>query len=150
MKNKIQNSAVLLVLLCFAFSSCGVIFGGSRYAASIAVKDHPKAMISVNGNDLGKGTAVGVFKRSRPLAITVNEPGCKEQTKTFDNTFRTGNFILSLVWWGLLGVVVDLGTGASFKPDHKHDPRITKQTTKNFMFTVDYTGCENTVVETIH
>jgi hypothetical protein len=144
-KSKLRIPLTILILVCFCASSCGVMFGGSRYSGSIAVKDHPNASIAVNGNVIGKGTAVGSFKRDKPLTVTISEPGCKEETKTFDNTFRTGNFILSVVSWGLIGIIVDLGTGAAYKPDHTHDPKIEQMSSKNFVFNVDYTGCSGNV-----
>jgi len=132
---------VTLLLVSYVFSSCGVIFGGSRFSGSIIAKNHPDAYIYVNGNSLGKGTAIQSFPRNRPLAVELREDGCAPVTKTYDNTFRTGNFIASLLFWGLLGVVVDLGTGASFKPDHKHNPAVLRMSDKNFVFTVDFDGC---------
>jgi hypothetical protein len=44
--------------------------------------------------------------------------------------------------WGLPGAIVDLGTGASYKPDHRHNPAIEKMSDKNLAFTVDYEGCD--------
>jgi hypothetical protein len=143
--NKIMNrdifSLLLFVFISFLLSGCGVIFGGSRFTASIIAKDHPNAHVYVNGNDIGRGMAIGAFPRSRPLTIELRQKGCEPKTQTFDNKFRTGNFILSLFSWGIVGGLIDLGTGASFKPDHRHNPAIEKITTKNFVFVVDYSGC---------
>ncbi len=140
MKNYLKSIAALL-LVTFAFGSCGVMFGGSRFSGSIVVKDHPDAQIFVNGNKIGQGSALGMYPRNRPLTVQVKETACEAKTITYDNTFRTGNFILSLVMWGLVGVAVDLGTGASYKPDHNHNPAIQKLSDKNFLFTVDYSEC---------
>ncbi len=138
---KISNVLTLLTLLSFLFTSCGVMFGGSRFNGSIIAKDHSRAKIYVNGNQIGQGSAIGAFPRNRPLTVELKQEGCDPKTQTFDNTFRTGNFILSLISWGLVGIVIDLGTGASFKPDHINNPAIQKMTTKNFIFTVDYSDC---------
>jgi len=131
----------MLTLLSFIFSSCGVMFGGSKFSGSIVAKDHPNAQIYVNGNKIGQGTAIGLYPRNRPLTVELKQDGCEPKTQTFDNTFRTGNFILSLLTWGLVGIAIDLGTGASYKPDHKSNPAIEKMSDKNFAFTVDYSGC---------
>jgi hypothetical protein len=144
MKNFIKVSTVF-VLLSFMSTSCGVMFGGSRFSGSIVAKDHPEAKIYVNGNNIGKGTAIGLFPRNKPLAVEVRQEGCENKTITYDNTFRTGNFILSLLSWGLVGIAIDLGTGASFKPDHINNPAIEKLTTKNFVFNVDYSECTTKV-----
>ena len=65
-----------------------------------------------------------------------------KEIKNFDNTFRTGNFILSVLSWGVLGIGVDLGTGAAYKPDHRNDPSIEKLSDKTYRFTVEYPECE--------
>ncbi len=140
MKNSLRFMSIL-TLASFLISSCGVIFGGSRYSGSIIVKNHPNAQIYVNGNKIGQGTAIQSFPRNRPLNVQLKQAGCEDVTKTYDNTFRTGNFILSLVSWGLVGILIDLGTGASYKPDHRHNPSIQKVSDKNFVFMVDYDGC---------
>jgi hypothetical protein len=138
---KLIKPMTILTLFSFVLSSCGVMFGGSKFSGSIVAKDHPDAQIYVNGNKVGQGTAVGLYPRNRPLTVELRQDGCEAKTQTFNNTFRTGNFILSLLMWGLVGVAVDLGTGASYKPDHISDPAIEKMSDKNFIFTVDYSGC---------
>lgn len=142
MKRFIKPIAIL-TLISFTLSSCGVMFGGSKYSASIVAKDHPNAQIFVNGNKVGQGSAIGLYNRNRPLTVELKEEGCESKTQTFDNTFRTGNFILSLISWGLVGIAIDLGTGASYKPDHKANPSVVRMTDKNFVFTVDYSGCQS-------
>ena len=131
----------LLILSPFIFSSCGVMFGGSKFSGSIIAQDHPNAKIYVNGNQIGKGSAIGLYPRNRPLTVELKQEGCETRTQTFDNTFRTGNFILSLLMWGLVGIGIDLGTGASYKPDHKSNPSVEKTTIKNFTFNVTYPDC---------
>jgi hypothetical protein len=132
----------LLLSMTILFNSCGVMFGGSKYNGTITVKDHPNAEIFVNGKKLGNGTATSLFPRNKDLAVEVRESGCETKTQTFNNAFRTGNFILSVVSWGLLGILVDLGTGASFKPDHNSNPNVKKESTKDFTFTVDAPVCK--------
>lgn len=138
---KFCKNLLVMILMTFTLSNCGVMFGGSKFSGSIIAKDHPNAKIYVNGNNIGQGTAVGLFPRNRPLTVELKQDGCESKTQTFDNTFRTGNFILSLFSWGLVGILVDLGTGASYKPDHKSNPAIQQMSTKNFLFAVDYSGC---------
>jgi hypothetical protein len=132
----------LLLSMSVLLNSCGVMFGGSKYNGTITVKDHPNAEIYVNGKKLGNGTATSLFPRNRDLAVEVRETGCETKTQTFNSAFRTGNFILSVFSWGLLGILVDLGTGASFKPDHKSNPSVKKESTKDFTFTVDGPVCK--------
>jgi hypothetical protein len=147
---KVKRLSIVSIGLMFICSSCGVMFGGSKYAATINVKDHPKAAISVNGQQIGKGSAFGKFPRNKALDVVVKEEGCEEYTQHFRHTFRGGNFTLSVIMWGALGVLVDLGTGASFKPAHNTDPNIVKMNDKNYHFIVNYEGCPitPTVTET--
>lgn len=139
-----QTIKVIVLLLCSSiiFSSCGVMFGGSKFTGSIVAKDHPNAEIYVDGNKLGTGTAVTLHPRNRPMVVELKQDGCEPKTQTFHNTFRTGNFILSVLSWGLLGIAVDLGTGAAYKPDHLANPSIERMSDKNFVFTVNYDGCD--------
>ena len=97
----ITTCAVMLLSL----NSCGVMFGGSKYSGTINVNDHPNAEIYVDGNKLGNGQATSLFPRNRPLVVEVKQEGCESQTQTFDKSFRTGNFILSAISWGIIGKI---------------------------------------------
>ena len=136
-----MKTTLLMTLFSLIFCSCGVMFGGSKYQGTITAKDHPNAQIYVDGNKAGQGTVTGLYKRNRPLKVELKQEGCEPKTQSFDNTFRTGNFILSLLSWGLVGIAIDLGTGASYKPDHISNPAIQKMSDKNYNFTIDYSGC---------
>jgi len=138
-----MSRIIILLLLLSSLSGCGVIFGGSKFNGTITVKDHPQADIVANGIKIGQGSATGKFKRSAPLVVEVTDQGCSTYTKTFNKSFRTGNFILSFVSWLGVGAIVDLATGAAYKPDHKNDPAIQQMSTDNFNFNVTYTGCPN-------
>jgi len=141
---KMVKMSAVVVAISIGCSSCGVIFGGSRYNAQIVVKNHPDAIIKANGNEIGKGTAVGSFKRNAPLQIEITEPGCASKSQTYDTTIRGGNLALSLFTWGLVGPIVDFVTGACFKPDHRNNKDITRTDKKNFVYTIDYSQCEST------
>jgi len=141
-----MKKSILFIAVAILFSStltsCGVMFGGSKYQGTIVAKDHPNADIYVDGHKIGTGTTTKLFARNKSLVVTLEEKGCEPQTLTYDKSFRTGNFILSAISWGLIGIGVDLGTGASYKPDHKGNPAIQKLSTKNFNFNVDYSKCK--------
>jgi len=143
---KIMKKSILFIAVAILFSasltSCGVMFGGSKYQGTIVAKDHPNADIYVDGQKIGTGTTTKLFKRNKPLVVTLEEKDCEPQTLTYDKSFRTGNFILSAISWGLIGIGVDLGTGASYKPDHKGNSAIQKLNTKSFNFNVDYSKCK--------
>ena len=139
MKKRISIVALLLSMTIL-LNSCGVIFGGSKYQGTIIAKDHPNAEIYANGKKLGNGQATALFPREKDLIVELREPGCETKTQTFGTSFRTGNFILSVFTWGIFSLI-DIGTGASYKPDRKN-PAITKVSTKDFTFTVDGPVCK--------
>ena len=133
---------VFAISASMLFSSCGVMFGGSKFSGTIVANGHPKADIYVNNEKIGTGQTTKLFPRNRDLAVELREEGCAPQTKVFPNKFRTGNFILSILTFGLVGLGIDLGTGAAYKPDHKNDPNVKKISNKDFEFKMDYTECK--------
>ena len=127
----------ILFLSTILFSSCGVMFGGSRYNATIIAKDQPNAEIYANGEKIGVGTATGSFRRNRPLKVELKENAEITFDKSYDYTFRTGNFVVSVLMFGILGLGIDLGTGASYKPDHKFTDDIERKSDKEYTFTIE-------------
>lgn len=141
MKNYLK--AVGLGVLCtFGLSSCGVMFGGSNYYAHVIVNDHPEATILVNGEKIGTGKANVLYPRKESFEVEITQEGCEPIQQTYFNEFRTGNFVLSVVTWGLLGLGVDLGTGASYRPDLDRYPTVTKRLDmNNYAYFIDYPNC---------
>lgn len=139
-----QKNLFYASIFCLAVltSSCGVIIGGSKYRGTIMVKDHRNAEIFVNGKQIGIGQAEALLPRNKDLVVEVRAEGCPNQTITYDKAFRTGIFILSGLTTGILGVIIDVSTGAVHKLDHKNDPAVTKITEKNYDIVVDYTDCK--------
>ena len=128
--------------MSFLFNSCGVMFGGSKYYGTIKVKDKTNEEIFFNVQKLCNWQATSIFSRNQPLVVEVKQEGCPSKTQTFDKSFRTGNFILSALSFGLVGIAVDLGTGASYKPAHNSNSAIKKLSDKNYEFEVDYSECK--------
>jgi len=130
------------VVLLTALQGCGIIVGGTRFNGGIVVRNNPDVMIEAEGRLVGRGSGFGRFKRGRPLQITLKQEGCEPNFVTFGKRLRTASFILSAVMtWGVYGPILDVVTGASFKPDHRNNPNVTKESYKTFIFVVDYTGC---------
>lgn len=127
--------AALLLSMVILLNSCGVMFGGSKYQGTIIAKDRPNAEIYVDGKKLGNGQATALFPRKKDLTVELKETGFENKTQTFNKAFRTGNFILTILGFGLIGIGVDLGTGASYKPDHKN-PDVKKVSDKDYTFTI--------------
>jgi|SRR6478672_1663517 len=139
MKRKISMVAMSLAM-AITLNSCGVMFGGSKYEATIVAKNRPNADIYVDGQKIGKGQATTLHKRNKAMTVELKEEGQDLQSQVFDKAFRTGNFILSVVSWGLIGLGVDLGTGAAYKPDHKNNPAIQRVDAKKYTFTIEPTA----------
>lgn len=143
-KSTIMKRSILficLLLSVLSLSSCGVMFGGSKYIGNIKVIDHPNAEIYANGVKIGQGEVSKEFPRNKSLNIEVKQEGCEPKKEIFPNQFRTGNFILSVVSWGFLGAGIDLGTGAAFKPEHKNNKSVQRESDKKFSFNIDYSDC---------
>ena len=141
MKKRTTIAAISLSML-ITLNSCGVMFGGSKYEGTITAKDHPNAEIIINGEKMGNGSVTGLYPRNKPLVVEIKEKGCPSKTENFVNTLRTGNLILSAISWGLVGIIVDLATGASFKPEHKKNTAVEKVDDKKYNFNVDYSDCK--------
>ena len=141
MKKRITIIA-LSMSMAILLNSCGVMFGGSKYQGTIVAKDHPNAEIYVDGKKMGNGQVTALFPRNKELNVELREEGCEPKKQTFEKAFRTGNFILSVLSFGLAGIAVDLGTGASYKPKHKNNPSVQKMSDKDYTFNVDYNECK--------
>ncbi len=138
-------------------SNCATIVGGSRYVAHVVVVDKPNAKIVVNGEQKGNGSATFLVKRNTAdkFSVKIQEQGCAEETFNYTSRiFRGWAFFGSIVGWtGVLtssdgtwiplpwGVVVDLATGAVWKPDVL-EKGVSKEDYKNFRYSINYTGCQ--------
>lgn len=148
---------LMIVTIMFSLSNCATIVGGSQYIASVEVDDHPKAKIYYNNHFQGTGVAKFKVKRveANNFVFEVKQDGCPTQSYSFvSRKFRTGAFVCSLLFWSFsptgapfpipIGGVVDLATGAVWKPDNT-EFGVTKLDYKNFKYTVDYTDCSTPV-----
>lgn len=133
---------ILLTTVSVMLTNCGVIFGGSKYEGTIIAKNHPNAEIYVNGENLGKGQVTKLFPRNKSLEVELKQEGCEPKTQNFDKVARVPNIILSTLTWGIVGLGVDFGTGASYKPDHRNNTSIEKKNDKKYTFNIDYSDCK--------
>lgn len=74
--------------------------------------------------------------------MEVKQNDCEPKTQTFEKAFRTGNFILTVLGWGIIGIGVDLGGRRIIKKKNNNDPNIKKLSDKNYTFDVDYSQCK--------
>jgi len=145
---------ILLVLIVFnLLTSCATIMGGSKYYAHIKVEDHQNAKIEYKGTYQGVGNVVIKTKRAEAdnFSVTIKEDNCETQTINFiQRVFRGWAFAGTIVGWtGLYngiplpwGVVVDLATGALWKPDI-NEKGVIKMDYKHYNYLIDYTGCKD-------
>jgi len=144
-----------LLILGF-FSGCATIVGGSKYHAKVQVPGHPEVKIKYNGSYKGQGEANFKAKRSEAddFTITIKEDNCKSKVRRFNQrSFRGWALFGTLIGWtGYIpgsyiplptGFIVDLATGALWKPDI-NEKGVSKQDYDNFIYRVNYNGCETT------
>ncbi len=148
MKSLVQYS-IVLIFISLVLESCATICGGSKYHAQVVVAKHPNAEIYYQGQPRGHGTAFISEKRklANKFSVSIKQKGCEEQSFYFrSKRFRTWAFIGTVATWGYYGIGLDFITGALWKPNAK-DPGITQLDTKNFLYTINYTGCSSSTIE---
>lgn len=150
--NKKPTQIILLLglLTPFLLTSCATIIGGSKYYAHVVVTNNPNAKIIYNDEVKGIGSATFKVERKAANIFTfkVKEDGCPEQIYTYTSrSFRGWALAGTIIGWtGVIGGVpipwgvgVDLATGALWKPN-KLEKGISKETYKQFRYTVNYTA----------
>lgn len=149
MKNNYRVIAVLLISIS-CLSSCATIFGGARYNATVVVNNKPNATIIYQGENVGRGKAYISVKRkeANKFSFIVKEDGCEEQKYSFrSRTFRGWALFGSLITFTgtinavpvlPIGAIIDVSTGAVWKPD-VYEKGVIKQNYKNYKYLVDYT-----------
>ena len=163
----------IAVFISSVFTSCATIFGGSSYYGHVIVKDHPKAKISYNSQTRTNGFARFKIKRAKAnrVAFVVSEDSCETQTFRFKKRkLRWGALVTSTVGSVFINAfyiriplddtttlslppipgfaLFDIVTGAAWKPYQK-EKGITKINFRQYQYTVNYTGCDNKVTESI-
>jgi hypothetical protein len=154
---------VLMLAVSSVLSSCGTIFGGSKYDAQVIVLNQPTADIVYRGEKVGTGSAFIIVKRknANKFTFTVQKKGCEPQTYNYTRrAFRGWAFSGSVFTWLLFPILsyipysvgVDFATGGLWKPSVR-EQGIVKLDSKNFKYVVNYTGCpvkieDDSVVDT--
>lgn len=121
-------------MLLLVMSSCATMFGGSKYVAQIQPSS-PDSEVFINDESYGTGDIEVKRKRNKELEVKLVSPQGESVTKTYEKEVRVGTGILSFLSWGFAGPLLDLGTGAIFRPDT--DSRdVTRVSTKKYRFNV--------------
>jgi hypothetical protein len=154
---------LFLTVLAIGPSGCGVMFGGSKYYGTVIVRNNAQALIFADGVAIGKGRVTSRFPRRGPLQIKLSYDSCAPHVQTFSSRVRGGNVVLNLMAGVLLGsvvaltiddvdgrilrepvaipLIIDIASGAAYKPDHRRNPAVIKVNRKTFLFSLDYPGC---------
>ena len=121
------------------------------YKAVVIVPGHNNAVITYNGKVIGKGTAkikIPRIKANRVL-FTVQDENCEPQKFYFTSRkFRGWSLAGSIFFWTFLvgsvllpiGTVIDLATGALWKPNN-NEPGVYKKSYKNYEYQLFYNNC---------
>jgi hypothetical protein len=150
MKKKLLLNLILIITIPTLFSSCGTIIGGSNYNAHVLVDNNPSAKIYYKNEFKGTGDASFKVKRkdANKLSITVKQDGGQEQVFEYKSRkFRGWAFAGTILGWsGFIsgipvpwGAIMDLSTGALWKPDVK-EKGIVKEDYKNFNYHLELTN----------
>jgi hypothetical protein len=157
--NKTIISISVLALSYLTLSSCATIVGGSHYVAEIEVKNNPRAEIFYKDKNEGTQTArIRVLRReANKFSFVVKEKGCPDQTFNFrQRTFRGWALAGTILTWtgstGVIplpwGVVLDVATGALWKPD-QYERYVIKSNYKTYRYVVPTAPCSSAPTNTV-
>jgi hypothetical protein len=100
------------VLLCLStlHSGCATLFSGTNQP--ISIQSQPAgADVQINGMQMGMTPCQVVLKRGATQMLQVSKNGYEPQTVMLGTKFN-GWFIANLVFGGIIGMIIDLATGA--------------------------------------
>lgn len=147
---------LIIFVLSIYFSSCATIIGGSKFNADVTVSNDRNVKIIHQGREVGTGFARFQVNRkdADKFSFTLRKEGCKDQVYTFKSrTFRGWAFCGSLATWTFIingvvpvpvGFIVDLATGAFWKPNVR-EPGVIKEDYKNFKYLITFDDCPDSM-----
>jgi hypothetical protein len=101
---------LFIVTIVFAFSSCAILFNGTKQRVSI-ISQTDGGKIYVDGLPVGTNNASVKLQRKQDHIIEVKKDGCKPQYVPLDKEFQIG-WSLVYLFVNPLGIIVDAPTGA--------------------------------------
>jgi hypothetical protein len=117
-------------------AGCATITGGTRYNATIVVREDPSAEIIYQGQVLGKGSAVVQVKRSEAdrFSYSVIKRDCEPvEFRYSSKAFRGWACFGSYMSFGLIGILVDALNGSLWRPDER-EPGIQRMSARDFFY----------------
>lgn len=108
-------------------SGCATIVNGSEQ--NLAIASYPAAQITVtneNGQVVYKGSAPTKvkLKRSGTYKVVAEKEGYDSETFTIDGTFKIGWMFADLFLTGVIGIPIDIATGAPNTLDDSGDNEV--------------------------
>lgn len=143
---KTLSIGLLIAVMSICLSSCAVMFGSSNYNAKIKTDD-PDASIYYNNAKIGTGEAQTTLarKNAKNIQLTIKKDGCDDQVVNYNTaTLRGWSITGTVITWGLIGIAVDGGTGAWWKPN-VDEQGVSKVDYKNYTYEIKYEGCKSNV-----
>lgn len=103
---------ILIVLMVFLSSGCSTITKGSRQLVTIN-SSPPGAKVKIGGL---KGTTpyTADLATDKDYIAEVSLEGYEDQQVQIVKSFRAGTTILGNIFWLLIGVVIDVCSGAAY------------------------------------
>jgi len=101
---KFTAIGVSLLLL----SGCATLFG-KKYDTLTIHSTYSDAILLVNGNEIGKGSATYNLPRDKTAIITAHKKGCSDMTLATNQEINNTTFI-NLIFWP--GYLIDAASGS--------------------------------------
>lgn len=110
-----KKSIFLPLLSVMFFSGCSTVFNGSHDVVNIT-SQVPKAIISVDGNTIGVGTASFAAKKGEKYTITASKYGCSPAVVTTDTRFEPVTILGAPL---IAPMLIDVVNGSAWKVSQK-------------------------------
>jgi hypothetical protein len=115
MLSKSKITTILVALSVVIFTGCATILHGSHQ--EVKVRTSPaNVSVYMQGAKAGVTPVTLHLKRDRHYTLTLKKDGYKPIKVNLNKNFKFLPSILGNIFWnGIIGVVVDLATGAAYK-----------------------------------
>ena len=105
-----RMSIALLMCAGLLLSGCATIFTGNTQAVSIQ-SEPSGATVQVDGIQMGTTPCQVVLSRGSSQSLQVSKAGYETKTVVLGSKFN-GWFLANLIFGGIIGMIVDIATGA--------------------------------------
>lgn len=103
-----MKKAVLALCILISLSGCATLFGKKADTLTIHSK-YPDAILLVDGNEIGKGSATYSLPRDKTVIISAHKRGCQDTSMPTGQELNNTTFVNLLFWPGYL---IDAASGS--------------------------------------